>query len=99
MKATWKTNEFWASLIGQIMSMVVLFGALNADQGAGIEVALQAIAGGVLSIATIFGFIKATTARKQMAVELATSGSYNAEKGSQIQAASIANTKTLLEQI
>ena len=71
MKAAYKTTEFWAALIGQLASLAVLFGVVTADQGTALASALQAIAGGVLSIISVLGFNHVQIARKQMLVDLA----------------------------
>jgi hypothetical protein len=101
MKVTWKTPEFWAALVGQVVSMVVLFGGLTAEQGAGMEDALKAISGGVLSILTILGYLGAQMKRKALAVELVTAGVYSlSEKsdGAEVKAAGAARD-TLLAQL
>ena len=70
MKPIWQTPEFWATLIGNIMGIVVLAGGLTGEQATEMQGALQAIIGGLLSIMTLFGFIKAQGTRKAAAVAL-----------------------------
>lgn len=70
MKKSWKTPEFWAALIGQGVALAVLVGGLTEAQGAEMEAALKSISGGVLSILTILGYIKAQSNRRLAAVRL-----------------------------
>jgi len=70
MQPVFKTPEFWATLIGQVVSMIVLFGGLSAEQGTELTTALQSISGAVLSVLTILGFIKAQSTRKAAATAL-----------------------------
>lgn len=70
MKSNWTTPEFWAALIGQVVGLVVLFGGITAGQGDEMAAALKSISGGVLSVLTILGYIKAQSVRKALAVRL-----------------------------
>lgn len=71
MQNSWKTPEFWAALLGQVIGIAVLVGGITAEEGENVNKALQAIIGGVLSLGTILGFIKAQGTRKLAAVNLA----------------------------
>jgi hypothetical protein len=64
MKNVLKTPEFWATIIGNIIGIIIMIGGLTAEQGATLNSALKAISGGVLAILTLLGFIKAQSMRK-----------------------------------
>ena len=98
MKSSIKTPEFWAALVGQITGIAVLLGALTAEQGEGLSQAVQAIVGGILSLGTILGFIKAQGARKTLAVQLASAKIVAAQRG-EAGAAAASATDELLRQI
>lgn len=70
MKNSWKTIEFWAAMIGQVTGILVLAGVLTPEAGSGIAEAVTVIIGGILTLGSIFGFIKAEATRKQLAAGL-----------------------------
>jgi hypothetical protein len=70
MKVIWQTPEFWATIIGNTLGIVVLLGGLTSDEAGELSKAAQAIVGGLLSVLTLFGFIKAQMVRKAIAVQL-----------------------------
>jgi hypothetical protein len=59
VKKAWQTTEFWTHVITNLVGFAVIFGALNAEQGAELTKALTAIAGAVLSICSTLGYMKA----------------------------------------
>jgi len=69
MKSALKTTEFYATLITNVMGLLMLTGALNADEGEEIGNAAKAIAGAVLSIATTLGYIKSRTDVKRARID------------------------------
>jgi hypothetical protein len=70
MQSTFKTPEFWATVIGQVIGIAVLCGGLTSEQGTALQQSLQTIVGGVLSILTLFGYIKAQSVRKAAAAAI-----------------------------
>jgi len=70
MKPVWQTTEFWATIIGNIIGIVVMAGGMTSEQGTELQSALQSIIGGVLSVITICGFIKAQSVRKAAAASV-----------------------------
>jgi hypothetical protein len=69
MKKSWKTTEFWAMLVTNVMGVLVLLGVIGSEQGEEIGNALKAIAGGIVSIATTLGYMKSRTEVKKARVE------------------------------
>jgi hypothetical protein len=70
MKPVYLTPEFWATIVGNIVGLVVVFGGLTAEQGTGMTQSLQTIAGAVLSIVTLLGFVGGQSKRKIAAASL-----------------------------
>lgn len=61
MKKSWQTTEFWTMLITNVVGIVVLSGAVGAEEGEELGNALKSIAGAAISIATTLGYIKNRT--------------------------------------
>lgn len=66
----WKTSEFWAALVGNLIGLAVVLGTLTEAQGSEITEAVQTISGAVMAIASILGFITAQSKRKDIAARL-----------------------------
>jgi len=64
MQKPWLTPEFYATVLGNIIGLVVLLGGLTSVQGAEWIKALTAIAGGILAILTSLGYINAQAQKK-----------------------------------
>jgi hypothetical protein len=64
MKSAFRTTEFWAALITNVMGWVVLFGGLTAEEGAAVSGELKTVAGCVLAILSALGYIGTRTAVK-----------------------------------
>jgi hypothetical protein len=69
-KSVWQTPEFWASMISQIVGIVVLTGGMTSDQGTEVTKALQAISGGVMSLISVLGLIWAQHSRRDTAASV-----------------------------
>jgi hypothetical protein len=65
MNATWKTPEFWATIIANVMSILAVTGVVTPGQSSELAEAATQISGAVLSILTIFGFIMVQGKRKE----------------------------------
>jgi len=65
MNQGWKTTEFWTMIVTNGIGIALAFGLVNAEQGQEIGNGLKAIAGAVISIASVLGYMKNRTAIKQ----------------------------------
>lgn len=65
MKKAWKTTEFWAALITNLIGIVMLSGYVNAAEGEELGNALKAIAGAVISLVSTVGYMHERTELKK----------------------------------
>lgn len=77
-KSIFSTPEFWASLVSQLVSMVVLSGGMTTDQGTEVTKAMQAICGGVMSLVSVGGLIWAQHSRRKTAATVISAQLYTA---------------------
>ena len=98
MKKVYLTPEFWATMVGNVIGIIVLMGGLTAEQGGDLQNALQTIIGGVLSILTTFGFIKAQATRKAAAAALMMAR-INKAAGDPLQAQAVASLDREAQQL
>ena len=71
MKAGWKTSEFWAAIVAQLISVLILTGVLQPEEGDTIKDAVGTLISAGLSLASVFKYIHARTAIKAQAMVLA----------------------------
>lgn len=93
-KSIFSTPEFWASLISQIMGIVVLAGGMTSEQGTEVTKALQAISGGVMSLLSVGGLLWAQHSRRNTAAQVISAQLYagaDATKTGLVNAATISN--------
>ena len=56
MKAGWTTTEFWTSMATLLTGLATTLGYLTSEQSTPLVQAVTQIAGGVLMIASVFGY-------------------------------------------
>lgn len=59
MQPAWKTVEFWAVFITNVVGVIALFGGVTSDQASDLINGLTQISGALLMLGTSFGFVKA----------------------------------------
>ena len=69
MQPAWKTTEFWATLVSNIVGIIALLGYVSSDQATALTEASIQIAGAVLMIATSFGFVKERSAVRKTVIQ------------------------------
>jgi len=70
MKSVWKTSELWASLIGLVMSILVMEGLLTPDQAHHLEPLARTAVGGLVALASIVMFIRGQMSRRAAATAI-----------------------------
>jgi hypothetical protein len=65
MKKFWETSEFWVSMATSIGGMLVMTGAITADQADQIKNAVQQIIGGILGLVPVIAYVKTRTDLKR----------------------------------
>ena len=56
IKPGWKTTEFWLTLVTAFSGLAVLFGYVTPEEGSAITGGIMQVIGGVVSVATVFGY-------------------------------------------
>lgn len=81
MKKSWQTTEFWTMLVTNIVGIAVVTGVIGSTEGEEIGNSLKSIAGAIISIATVMGYIKARVEVKKARAEAISSWNVGAIGG------------------
>lgn len=72
IKPGWKTTEWWATVIVQLISALTLFGVINASEGATLEASLkQGLLGVSALLASVWSVVELIKGRVQIKSEAA----------------------------
>jgi hypothetical protein len=69
-RAAFRTTEFWVMLVAQVVSILSMTGVLTAEQSDTLGKNLPVIVGGVISIASAFGYTWSRVQIKKMRTDV-----------------------------